>query len=145
MAIIKGTNGLSLNEQHDFITLRTPNGNFTTSWNGAKASGKLARNSKAFNDLDKYIQTLSKTTSIGVAMRSLLDTKVLTSIWSDWNEEVKQNMFLPEDKVVFLPGLFSKKFPKGGVVTKVATKNVFIRLSDTNEVCGFDYQCLIKQ
>jgi hypothetical protein len=142
MAIIKGTNGLSLNEQHDFITLRTPNGNFTTSWNGAKASGKLAQNSKAFNALDKYVQTSS---NFGEAMRSLLDPKVLTSLWSDWNEEVKQNLFLPEDKVVFVPGLFTKKYPKGGIVTQVAKKNVYIRLADTNQVIGFDYQYLIKQ
>jgi hypothetical protein len=142
MAIIKEKTGLSLNEQHDFITLRTPNGNFTTSWNGSKASGKLAQNSKAFEALDKYVQSSA---NVGDAMRSLLDPKVLTSLWSDWNEEVKQNLFLPEDKVVFNIGLLTKKYPKGGVVTQVARKNVYIRLADTNEVIGFDYQYIIKQ
>jgi hypothetical protein len=53
-------------------------------------------------------------------------------------------MFLPKDNVVFTQPLLIKKYPKGGVVTKVARKNVYIRLTDTNEVIGFDFQVLKK-
>lgn len=143
MATVKGTNGLSLNIQHDYITLKTPNGNFTTSWGGAKASGQLAKNSKAFNALDKYVQTSD---NFGDAMKRLLDPTVLTSLWSDWNAEVKKNDFVPGDVVNFeANSLFKKKYPNGGVVNSVSRVNVFIKLADRTEICGFDYRELIKQ
>ncbi len=84
MATTKKTNGLSLNTQHDFITLKTPNGNFTVSWRGTKASGKLALNKKAFDALDNYVQTESEKSSYGEAMNNLLKPEVITSLWSDW-------------------------------------------------------------
>ncbi len=142
MAIVKGTNGLSLNVQHDYITLRTPNGNYTTSWSGAKATGKLA--TEAFDTIDKYVQTKMKTSSAGDAMESLLDTKVLSSLWKGWNQEIKPNLFLPNDTVKFTEPLFIKKYPKGGVVVKVSRKTVYIRLTGTTDVIGFDYQTLVK-
>lgn len=143
MATIKGTNGLSLNMQHDYITLKTPNGNFTTSWGGAKASGKLAKNSKAFNALDKYVQTSE---NFGDAMKNLLNPEILTSLWSDWNAPVKKNDFAPGDVVKFEPdSLFIKKYPNGGVVSSVSRVNVFIKLADKPETCGFDYNELVKQ
>lgn len=146
MAIVKGTNGLSLNIQHDYITLRTPNGNFTTSWCGSKASGKLAQNNKAFNALDNYVQTEGKKTSFGDAMNNLLKPEILSTLWSDWNATVKKNTFVPGDVVKFESNsLFAKKYPKGGIVQKVSRVNVFIKLADKNEVCGFDYQTLVKQ
>ncbi len=145
MATIKGTNGLSLNVQHEYITLKTPNGNFTTSYSGARASGKLASNSAAFNALDKYVQTTMKKSNAGDAMKNLLDTKVLTSLWPNWNEKVLTNDFKPTDKVKFNQSLFIKKYPNGGVVMKVAKKYVYLKLADTNEVIGFDYNTLVKQ
>lgn len=145
MATVKGTNGLSLNIQHDYLTLKTPNGNFTTSWGGAKASGKLAQNSKAFNALDNYVQTERKKSSVGEAMKNLLNPEILTSLWSDWNAEVKKNTFAPGDVVKFESGsLFEKKYPNGGIVQSVSRVNVFIRLSE-KDICGFDYQTLVKQ
>lgn len=139
----KGPNGLSLNFQHDYITLKTPNGNFTVSWNGSKASGNLAYDRVSFNNLDKYTLQKSKETSMGDAMRSLLNPEVLTGLWSDWNKEVKVNDFTPGEKVRFIPvSLFAKKYPKGGEVKYVKKKNVFITLFDTNEVIGFDYTVL---
>lgn len=145
MATIKGVKGLSLNVQHEYITLKTPNGNFTTSYRGARASGKLASNSTAFNALDKYVQTTMKKSNAGDAMKNLLDPKVLTSLWPNWNDKVQENLFLPNDKVKFNESLFIKKYPNGGVVTKVAKKYVYLKLADTNEVIGFDYNTLVKQ
>jgi hypothetical protein len=145
MATEKGPNGLSLNIQRDYITLKTPNGNYTSSWGGAKASGKLALDGKAFRNIDTYVETERKNRPMGEVMRSLLDPNLLTSLYPNWNEEVKKNDFVKTDKVKFSKDtIFSKKYPKGGVVVDVRKKNVFIRLIDTNEVIGFDYQTLIK-
>jgi len=145
MATLKGTNGLSLNIQHDYITLKTPNGNYTSSWGGAKASGKLAQDGKAFSAIDKYVQTKIKGSNYGDVMKTLLNPTVLSSLWPDWNQKVEDNTFLPNDKVKFNQPMFIKKYPNGGVVTKVARKYVFIRLTDKNEVIGFDYNILVKQ
>lgn len=144
MATIKGKNGLSLNVQHDYITLKTPNGNYTTSWGGSKGSGKLGQNDKAFSAIDKYIETNRKNSNLGDVMKTLLDPKVLSSLWSDWNEEIKKNDFIPTDTVKFNQPLFMKKYPNGGVVVKVAKKYVYIKLTDTNETIGFDYNTLVK-
>jgi len=147
MAIVKGKNGLSLNIQHDYITLRTPNGNFTNSWGGAKASGKLAMDNKAFNAIDKFIQINSKNSNYKDVMVTLLDPKVISPLWSGWNEEVKKNDFQINDKVKFIPNcLFTKKYPNGGVVKKVSRKNVFITLLDgKKETIGFDFQFLTRK
>lgn len=144
MATIKGKNGLSLNVQHDYITLKTPNGNFTTSWSGAKGSGKLAQDNTAFSNIDNYIQTKIKGSNLLDVMKTLLDPKVLSTLWSGWNDEIKKNDFKPTDKVKFNISAFTKKYPNGGVVVKVAKKYVFIRLADTNEVIGFDYNTLVR-
>ncbi len=147
MATTKGTNGLSLNVQHDYITLKTPNGNFTINWGGAKATGKLASHSTAFKNLDKYVQDfLNKGGNKGDAMNSLLNPEVLTSLWANWNDPVQENEFGIGDRVKFVPSIFIKKYPNGGVVVSVKKKTVYIRLADVNEgVVGFDCFNLVKQ
>ena len=67
-----------LNIQRNYITLKLPVGNFTTSFGGAKASGQLVQMKGAFEALDKYVQTKSKTSNVGDAMNDLLDPKLLT-------------------------------------------------------------------
>lgn len=143
--IIKGSEkSLTINAQNDYLTLRTPNGNYTSSFGGAKASGKLATHPTAFSNIDKFVENEKKTKSPLEAMKLLLDPKVLSNLWKEWNETVKPNLFLPGDTAVFIPNsLFAKKY-KGGEVTKVARKTVYLKLN-TNEVIGFDYQCLIKK
>ena len=144
MAIVKGPDkSITLNEQRDYLTLRTPNGNFTTSWGGAKSSGKLATHPTAFRAMDRFVQTEGKKTSIGESMRLLLDPKVLSKFWPEWNETVKPNTFVVGDVVSFDPSSMFAKKHKGGVVVKVARKSVFIRQPD-NTLCGFDYQILVK-
>ena len=132
MSIVKGTNGLSLNVQRDYITLRTPNGNYTTSFGGAKGSGKLTN--KAFKSIDTFVENQMKTKSPLDAMKMLLDEKVLTSLWSEWNEKVETNDFKIGDVVEFKKDcIFFKKY-KGGEVKKVARKNVFIKVETTGSV-----------
>lgn len=132
---------LSLNEQHEYITLRTPNGNYTISFGGAKATGKLAAHPTAFRNIDKYVKNYN---TYGEAMKTLLDPVVLSGLWAEWNEKVEDNTFLPNDNVRFNNNIFIKKYPNGGVVKLVKRKNVYILLADTNETIGFDYQFLTK-
>lgn len=76
MATIKSkhTPKLSINNQHDYMTLRTPNGNFTCSYGGAKASGKIA---SAFRALDTYInKEKPEGKTFGEHFQTLLDPKV---------------------------------------------------------------------
>jgi hypothetical protein len=143
----KPNSTLSLNIQHDYITIKTPNGNYTTSWNGSRASGKLGIHPTAFRNIDRYVETEVRKPggNYGDVMKTLTDPKVLSTLWPEWNETVEPNNFAPTDKVVFKSdSMFARKFPKGGVVVKVSRINIFVRLSDTNEVIGFDYQTLKK-
>ena len=130
MAIVKGTNGLSLNIQDDYLTLRTPNGNYTASFSGAKASGKLASDKNAFQSIDKYVENAVKNSNYGDVMKTLLDPKLLTSLWPAWNEKIEPNLILVGDTVKFINSTFAKKYPNGYLVKKVARKNVFIQLSE---------------
>jgi hypothetical protein len=62
MAIRKTTTPApKLNVQHNYITLKLPTGNFTTSYGGAKCSGQLVKMKGAFEALDKYVQTAANT------------------------------------------------------------------------------------
>jgi hypothetical protein len=146
MSTVKGTDGLSLNIQHEYVTLRTPNGNYTTSYGGARASGKLASHDTAFQTINEYVENSVKNSNMtyGDVMKTLLDPKILSSLWSEWNEKIQPNLFLPGDNVKFTDTYMLKRYPNGGKVVKVARKNVFIQLVDANEVCGFDYQLMIK-
>lgn len=132
---------LSLNNQHDYITLKTPNGNFTVSWGGYKASGKIQ---SVFNSLVKYVETERKSRNLGEVMESLTNPSILSSIWPEWNSPVEPNLFLPTNKIMFTEPLFLKKYPNGGVVKMVKRKTVYVLLTDTNQIIGFDYQTMKK-
>ncbi len=132
---------LSLNEQHEYITLRTPNGNYTISFGGAKATGKLAANPTAFRKIDTYVKNYM---NYGEAMKTLLNPAVLSGLWAGWNEKVEDNILSVGDNVRFNNNIFIKKYPNGGVVKLVKRKNVYILLADTNDTIGFDYQFLTK-
>lgn len=104
---------LSLNKQHEYITLRTPNGNYTNSFSGAKASGRLALDSNSFNAIDGHVQNLvRKGKTYGAAMETLLDESILSILWPDWNKEYPNN-FTVED-VVIVPT--NKKMGQGKIV-----------------------------
>jgi hypothetical protein len=77
---------LSLNVQHNYITLKTPNGNFTVSRSGYKATGKLASSDKAFKAILNFFDTRRKAGyNNGEVMNMLADEKILVSLWPDWN------------------------------------------------------------
>jgi len=140
----KFTPKLSLNVQHEYITLKTPNGNFTTSYRGAKASGKLAAHPTAFKELDKYIHQSVKDGKIknyGDAMETLLDPKVLSKFWAEWDEDL--NVVGIGDKVTFTEKLFLKHHPNPGIVKEVKRKTAYVEFPD-GKVIGFDMGFLVK-
>ena len=100
-----------LNIQRNYITLKLPTGNFTSSFSGSKASGQLVKMKGAFQALDKYVQTAIKTKSYGEAMNDLLNPTLLNKLVPGWDKPVVAETFTVGDKVSFKDGLFSKKYP----------------------------------
>jgi hypothetical protein len=119
-----------LNSQRDYITLKLPVGNFTTSFRGAKASGQLVEMKGAFEALDKYVQTQAKTTSIGEAMNDLLDPKLLNKLVPGWNNPIIPDTFTKGDSVKFVSPMFAKKHPGNFEVVKTARKNVYLKMTN---------------
>ena len=137
-----------LNIQHSYITLKLPTGNFTTSYGGAKVSGQLVKMKGAFQALDGYVQTASKTKSFGEAMNDLLNPKLLDQLVPGWDKPVIAEVFTPGDKVVFKSGLFAKKYP--GTYDVRSTKGKYTYITVINKVgvaenVGFDSTELNKK
>lgn len=111
MATKTKTSTPKLNIQKNYITLKLPTGNFTSSFSGAKASGQLVKMKGAFQALDNYVQTAIKTKSYGEAMNDLLNPTLLNKLVPGWDKPVVAETFTVGDKVTFKDGLFSKKYP----------------------------------
>lgn len=129
-----------LNIQHHYITLKLPVGNFTTSFSGAKASGQLATMSKAFTALDNYVQTASKTKTVGEAMNDLLNPALLDKLVPGWDSPVVAETFVPGDKVSLKSDLLSKKYPGQYEVKMTKGKYTYITVtnkSGVKELIGF--------
>ncbi len=129
---------LSINIQQDYITLKTPNGSFISSWNGAKASGKLASDTKSFNAIDEYVKSFQGTVS--EAIKSLTDPTTLTKLWPAWNQEAPKTVIKISDKVAFKArSPFKRKYKEDYyVVAKIASKGVYVRVG--KELVPFDAQ-----
>lgn len=114
-----------LNIQHNYISLKLPVGTFTTSFSGAKASGQLCQMPGAFEALDKYVQTASKTKSIGDSMKDLLDVNLLNKLVPGWDKPIVPDVVNVGDTIAFTTELFSKKYPGNHKVVSVRG-NTFI-------------------
>lgn len=148
MATKTKTAAPKLNIQHNYITLKLPTGNFTTSYGGAKASGQLAKMPGAFQALDKYVQTAGKTKSFGEAMNDLLNPVLLNKLVPGWDKPVIAEVFVAGDKVVFKSGMFAKKYP--GTYDVRSQKGKYTYITVTNKVgvaenVGFDSTELTKK
>lgn len=144
----KKTAAPKLNIQHNYITLKLPTGNFTTSYGGAKASGQLAKMPGAFQALDKYVQTAGKTKSFGEAMNDLLNPVLLNKLVPGWDKPVIAEVFVAGDKVVFKSGMFAKKYP--GTYDVRSQKGKYTYITVVNKVgvaenIGFDSTELTKK
>jgi predicted ATP-dependent Lon-type protease len=142
------TTAPKLNIQRNYITLKLPTGNFTTSFGGAKVSGQLVKMKGAFEALDKYVQTASKTKSFGEAMNDLLNPTLLNKLVPGWDKPVIAETFIVGDQVVFKSGLFAKKYT--GTYEVKGTKGKYTYITITNkvgktEIAGFDSTELTKK
>jgi hypothetical protein len=136
MATIKSKThkGLSLNVQYDYITLKTPNGNFTRSRYGSKSTGKMAAHPTAFRSIDNFIDNENSTT-LQASMERLLDPKTISKLFPEFDEEVPQ--FSVGDTARYTGG--HKEFAGlVGEVKKVKIKNVFILFPGRTSAIGFD-------
>ena len=148
MATKTKTAAPKLNIQHNYITLKLPTGNFTTSYSGAKASGQLAKMPGAFQALDRYVQTAGKTKSFGEAMNDLLNPALLNKLVPGWDKPVVAETFIAGDKVVFKSGLFAKKYPGTYEVRQTKGKYTYILVANKAgnlESIGFDSTELTKK
>ena len=138
MATKKQTSKLSLNVQHDYLTLKTPNGCFTVNRSGAKASGKLVM---AFDKIDNHIQHLVKVKNKNYeeAMKTLLDENLMTKLFPQWNDEL--NSFTKGD-MVKMTDVFAKKYPGVYEVTEMKRKTCYVKTP--NGVIGFDSAFMVK-
>ena len=148
MATKTKTSTPKLNIQRNYITLKLPTGNFTSSFSGAKASGQLVKMKGAFQALDNYVQTASKTKSYGEAMNDLLNPVLLDQLVPGWDKPVIAEVFVAGDKVVFKSGLFAKKYP--GTYDVRSQKGKYTYITVTNKVgvaenVGFDSTELTKK
>ena len=137
-----------LNVQHDYITLKLPTGNFTTSFAGAKVSGQLVKMKGAFEALDKYVQTAVKTKSFGEAMNDLLNPKLLDKLVPGWDKPVVAEVFEPGDKVSLNSSLFAKKYPGTYEVSQTKGKYTYILIPNKAgnfDSVGFDSTELTKK
>lgn len=144
----KKTAAPKLNIQHNYITLKLPTGNFTTSYGGAKASGQLAKMPGAFQALDKYVQTAGKTKSFGEAMNDLLNPVLLDQLVPGWDKPVIAEVFVAGDKVAFKSGMFAKKYPGTYDVRSQKGKYTYIAVANKAGVAenvGFDSTELTKK
>lgn len=124
---------VSINNQHEYITLKTPNGNFTVSYSGYKASGLLMEHFDAFA---KYVDAKKNTgLNYGEIMQSLTDISILEKLFPNWNQEL--NVFKEGENVALNHPAFLKKYPNPGIVQKMKRKTVYIQF-ENGEVIGFE-------
>lgn len=134
------TSSPKLNVQHNYITLKLPTGNFTTSYGGAKCSGQLVKMKGAFTALDNYVQTQMKTRNAGDAMNDLLNPVLLNRLVPGWDKPTIADTFVAGDTVSFIDGMFVKKYPGKFDVVSVKGKYVYIKVlnrSGLTETVGF--------
>ena len=113
---------LSLNVQYDYITLRTPNGNFTVGRSGYKATGNV--DPVSFDKLCKFVSS----GKFGKKMEKLLNPTVLSKYFPQWDKVVNKVNFKVGDKVKVDDRLILKAYGTiEGVIEKINPKNIVVR------------------
>lgn len=147
---IKGEGGLSLNVQHEYITLKTPRGNYTASYSGAKASGELASIPGAFKALDNYVHNKEDKRSLLDRFKDLLKPSVMDKLVPGWDKPAPVDELSPGDKVKFKEAIFVKKYPDMYEVHSVKKTTVYLKVSRNTpqgtkvEIIGFPKYTLEK-
>jgi hypothetical protein len=131
---------LSLNVQHEYITLRTPNGNYTYSYSGS-ISGRLVEFPQAIKNIDNYIKTelAKKQRNLGQIMEDLTNETLMTQLWPEWN--MAQAAPPAVGDMVIAP-VFKKNNP--GRVMEIKRKNAYVRFPGDNFNTGIAFHHLQK-
>ncbi len=132
MSIIKSTHTtkLSLNVQHDYLTLRTPNGNFTVGRYGTKSTKMDA---DSHEKLTKYVRT-SKKKTLQDTMESLLNPKTLSKYFPNWEVEKSSKSYKVGQKVKFTHPQIVKRFGSAGTIVEVLRSNVVVQFTNKQRV-----------
>ena len=123
----KGPDGYSLNIQHDYITLKTPYGNYTTSYGGDKVSGLTTSLPNLLKRLHDYTGAKSaELGNYGLAMEDLMNnfTTVIPEVLTLGNT----GKFEVGNIVKFSEPLFIKKYPGEYTVVEVKKTTVTLRI-----------------
>lgn len=133
---------ISLIENHDYLSVVTPNGRFTLNRSGYKASGLMC-NQSVFNNMVKHVEDAkSKGLNNIEAMKTLLDEKTMSNLFPEWNKKAEK---ISVGDTVRLTDLFGQKYPNTYKVVEVKRKNAFLDLD--GRIVGIDsaYMELVKK
>lgn len=131
MATIKSqfSNKLSLNVQYDYLTLRTPNGNFTVNRYGTKCT---KMDSKSFDLLTKYVNASLGKMNYQEIMESLLNPTTLSKYFPNWDAEPKS--FKVGQDVTFTNPQIVKRFGSSATIVEVLRSNVVVQFINKQRV-----------
>lgn len=140
----KGPAGYSLNIQHEYITLRTPYGNYTTSYRGEKLSGRLTTIDGLLMRLYNYTKEKAKGSTFGAAMEALMDN--FETIVPEVKNLPETEKFEVDDVVTIKDDAayssIKKKYPKEYPIRRIEKKYAYIELP-TGQRMGLDMDWLI--
>jgi len=139
---------ITLNVQHDYITLKLPVGNFTKSYGGTKTSGQLVTMKGAFDAIDNYIKNKSKETkkNFGEIMQELTNPDVMDALVPGWDQP-KVVVLAGGDTVKFSEPAYAKRYPASYPVAYVKGKYAYISVPNKiggTENIGFPLYSLEK-
>jgi hypothetical protein len=137
----KNKDGISLIDNHDYMTIKTGNWSFTMSYSGEKANGTLVKAAGIFEkicDFMKDFKVKNPGTKNGDAMRALGTKATLDVLWPGWNAA---GPVISVGEMVRIPD-FAKKYPGEYEVVEVKRTNAFLRISD-KETIGFQKHELV--
>lgn len=120
----------SINNQHDYITLRTPYGNLTVSRYGAKVSGQLTQIPGLISRFDKFVGDHSTGENIGQRVERFM--REFDTLVPEVGNLKPVATFKVGQKVKGADAIFRKEYPSVYEVLKVNPKTVVIRVTDSN-------------
>lgn len=131
----KAKKTLSINTQYDYITMKTPNGNFTANRSGYKATGQLAKDAESFNRICRFIDAETKGSNTGSAMNQLLNPSIMAKLFPGYDKIVVLPDFKVGARAKYI-GDYQKYQGLEGVIKEVTSKYVRINMGAIGTV-GF--------
>jgi hypothetical protein len=142
----KGEKGLSLNVQHDYITLKMPIGNYTYGRYGAKTSGQLVSMPGAFKAIDDYVYNKEDKRPLLDRFKELLKPKVMDKLVPGWDKPKVVNISVG-DNVLFADDFMAKRYPDKYKVELIKGKFAYLKVPKKGggtETVGFQLHSVEK-